>query len=369
MERLRINPRKNWKTQLESIGFHFHTINNNAYWNEGACYYFKKNEIDQLKAASVEMEKLCLEVVDYVIRHACYERLDITEHAWPLIESSWKNEEKAFYGRFDFSYDGVHPPKLLEYNADTPVCLLEASLVQDQWIRDVQPQSNQFNAVHDQLVRMWKSLGFKKIHLATLKMYNEGWFLLPYLAKTIEQAGFETKIIEMNKIMWNDTHFLDHDHEVINTLYKLYPWEWMLYEAYDRILQTGINVIEPAWKMILSNKGLLVLLWELFPNHPNLLPAYFEVDRLNCHYVKKPLFGREGDNISLSYDQGTIANGGQYVKNKFMYQQTHLLPNFDGYYSVIGSWMIGGEPSGVIVREDLSPITTAFSPAVPHFFD
>lgn len=369
MDRLIIKPRENWKSQLDSIGFHYHTLYDQPYWNESACYYFQENEIDDIKKASVEIQKLCLEVVDYVVRNSCYERLHITEHAWPLIESSWKKEEKSFYGRFDFSYDGVHPPKLLEYNADSPVCLLEAGLVQDQWIHDVRPYSNQFNVVHDRLVAMWKDLGFKKIHLACLKMYDEGWYLLPYLAKTIEQAGFESKIIEINKIMWNNTYFLDHDHEVINALYKMYPWEWMLNEAYDRFVQTGISVIEPAWKMILSNKGLLVMLWELFPDHPNLLPAYYEVERFDTHYVKKPNFGREGQNITLNYQGGVIATEGQYEKEKFIYQQVHLLPNFGGHYPVIGSWMIGGEPSGIIVTEDQSPITSGLSPAVPHFFD
>ncbi len=369
MERLKINPRKNWKTQLESIGFHYHTMDDQPYWNETACYYFRQNEIDALKIASLEIEKCCLEVVDYVVRHSCYQRLHITEHAWPLIASSWEKQDKTIFGRFDFSYNGAEPPKLLEYNADSPLCLLEAGLVQDQWLRNVQPHANQCNAVHDRLVNMWKKLGFKKIHLACLEMYQEGWFLLPYLAKTIEEAGFDSKIIEINKVLWNDKHFLDQDNEIINTLFKIYPWEWMLYEAYDRIIQTGIDVIEPAWKMILSNKGLLVLLWELFPDHPNLLPAYFEADRLNSYYVKKPVFGREGENISLTYEGGVITSEGQYGDDQFVYQQTHLLPNFDGNYPVIGSWMIGGEPSGIIVSEDQSPITNGLSPAVPHFFD
>lgn len=32
--------------------------------------------------------------------------------------------------------------------------------------------------------------------------------------------------------------------------------------------------------MVLSNKAILVVLWELFPNHPNLLPAYFSPKEL-----------------------------------------------------------------------------------------
>jgi glutathionylspermidine synthase len=36
------------------------------------------------------------------------------------------------YGRFDLAYRGDGPPKLLEYNADTPTALFEAAVV--QWI-------------------------------------------------------------------------------------------------------------------------------------------------------------------------------------------------------------------------------------------
>ena len=45
--------------------------------------------------------------------------------------------------------------------------------------------------------------------------------------------------------------------------------------------------IEPVWKMMLSNKAILPVLWELFPGHPNLLPSFF--DRQGGTYVKKPL--------------------------------------------------------------------------------
>ena len=38
-------------------------------------------------------------------------------------------------GRFDWSWDGVNPPKLLEYNADTPSLLLESSAISRDWLK------------------------------------------------------------------------------------------------------------------------------------------------------------------------------------------------------------------------------------------
>ena len=37
-----------------------------------------------------------------------------------------------------------------------------------------------------------------------------------------------------------------------------------------------VQLIEPPWKAILSNKGVLPLLWQRHEGHPNLLPAFFD---------------------------------------------------------------------------------------------
>jgi glutathionylspermidine synthase len=87
------------------------------------------------------------------------------------------------------------------------------------------------------------------------------------------------------------------------------------------------------------------------------------------HYVKKPLLGRQGENISLHTDKGLIETGGRYSKGPFIYQQAHLLPNFDGNYPVIGSWLIADQSAGIMIREDDTLITREVSRIVPHFFD
>jgi glutathionylspermidine synthase len=104
--------------------------------------------------------------------------------------------------------------------------------------------------------------------------------------------------------------------------------------------------IEPPWKAILSNKGILPLLWEMAPRHPNLLPAYFEDDparsRLQGRYAKKPLYSREGQNVLLiDGDRVVDRDGGLYGNNGFIVQQLARMPVLDGNYPVIGSWVIG----------------------------
>jgi|APCry1669189768_1035252.scaffolds.fasta_scaffold45528_1 glutathionylspermidine synthase len=65
----------------------------------------------------------------------------------------------------------------------------------------------------------------------------------------------------------------------VGKILKLYPYEWIAREIEaDSLLPHDlkeIDSIEPAWKLVLGNKAILPLLWEMYPDHPNLLPAYF----------------------------------------------------------------------------------------------
>ena len=61
----------------------------------------------------------------------------------------------------------------------------------------------------------------------------------------------------------------------INSIFKLYPWETMLARRVRPPTPCDtykdMRWIEPIWKMLLSNKGILPILWELYPNHALLL--------------------------------------------------------------------------------------------------
>lgn len=370
MERIAITPRADWQVQVESLGFSFHSIDNMTYWDESACYRFSAKQVDELEEATNNIEDLCMEVVEHVIVENRFAEFNIPEYAWPLIAKSWQRRDRPLYGRLDFSYDGVQPPKLLEYNADTPTSLLESSVVQWQWLEQVRPTCDQFNSLHEQLVNAWRYIGAKIVHLSCLEKNEEDFINLAYLADTAAQAGLIPKMLPIERISWNGKDFLDDENAVIKTLFKLYPWEWMLEDEFGKhLVSCEMNIVEPAWKMLLSNKALVVLLWELFPNHPNLLPAFFNPSKLSGDYVKKPLLSREGENVSIYGEKGTILTEGGYDDGHFIYQQAQYLPNFDGNYPVIGSWLVCGNSAGICVREDNTPITTNAGRFIPHFFE
>ena len=155
-------------------------------------------------------------------------------------------------------------------------------------------------------------------------------------------------------------------------MFKLYPWEWMMRETFGASLPgASTQFVEPPWKAILSNKGILPLLWAMFPNHPNLLPAYFEGDEkvaeLGASYARKPLYSREGANVDLVAEGNAVdRDEGPYGAEGFIRQALAPLPQFDGNYAVLGSWLAGEEPCGLNVREDASPITKNSSRFLPH---
>ncbi len=375
MERIIVTPRANWQEKVESLGMTYHTIDGSVYWDESACYRFTSGEIDTLEEATEELQRLCLEAVEQVIRRDLFDRLRIPREFVPFVVRSWEMKEPSLYGRFDLSYDGSAPPKLLEYNADTPTSLLEASVVQWFWLKDLYPEADQFNSIHEKLIDFWREWPYLRngpVHFACAAESAEDLGNTEYLMDTALQGGMEVVHLFIEDIGWDNAarRFVDLDGAPVQTLFKLYPWEWMAREEFGSFLaEAPMRILEPPWKMILSNKGILPILWELFEGHPNLLPSSFGRGGIRGDYVRKPLLSREGGNITISSGEGTVETPGSYGEEGWIYQAYAPLPCFDGNHAVIGSWIIGGVAAGIGIREDTGPVTTNNSRFIPHFFE
>jgi glutathionylspermidine synthase len=166
--------------------------------------------------------------------------------------------------------------------------------------------------------------------------------------------------------------FVDTENRWMGSIFKLYPWENMLHEEFGPSVEESwlyTEWIEPLWKVVLSNKALLAALWELFPDHPNLLPTYLDGPRDMRDYIAKPLHGREGDGIYSVINNETMIDQRKedsYGDEGYVFQQWHELPKFDGNYVVIGSWMIRDKSAGIGIRESDGPVTDYFARFVPH---
>ena len=156
MQRIRSTPRPAWQKTVESQGFHFHTLEEQPYWDESVYYQFTRAEIDELEKATCALDEMCLQAVQHVIEQDLFEKFQIPPRFVPWVRQSWEEDELTIYGRFDLAYDGKSPPKLLEYNADTPTSLLEAAVIQWYWFKDVLPRLDQFNSIHERLIEAWQ---------------------------------------------------------------------------------------------------------------------------------------------------------------------------------------------------------------------
>ena len=374
MQREKLVPRLDWPRKVEELGFHFHTIDG-VYWDERVCYRFTAAEVDTLEAATNELQERCIEAVTRVIERGDYTRFAIPEDFHALIERSWEADEKSLYGRFDLSWDGNGEPKMLEYNADTPTALLEASVVQWYWVQDVFPGADQFNSIHERLIARWQELrgglpADGRVYFTGDASSAEDQGNLDYLRDTAIQAGIQALALDIGDVGWDGKSFVDLEGRPIGALFKLYPWEWMVREQFGtHLLDASMKVIEPPWKMLLSNKAILPVLWEMFPGHPNLLAASFEPGKFTTDFVKKPIYSREGANVAITSGGKTVEAPGDYGDEGFVWQAYHALPDFEGNHTVIGSWIVGEESAGIGIREDDSPITRNSSRFVPHYFE
>ncbi len=422
MQRINSTPRPNWEDIVRGQGLVYsksHKPDGTVYqyWQEGRYYAFASDEITILEGATATLFDMCVEAGDYIVGNPeIMRKMGIPEFAWPQIIKTW-NDEPAYqsvYGRFDFCFDGVNPPKAYEFNADTPTCLTE-SLVQWDWRTDVKPTEDQWNSIWEKLVAGWtrnlalieKKLGFKpKVYFAysSYEESGEDAFNTATLMFACQEAGYETELIFVEDIELgeNDKRFYHgdgQDRTHIDVIFKLYPWEFIVYEDFGKAIFAdmerigkrnaigeyagGTIWIEAPYKMLWSNKGLMAVLWKLFGDSASpsydpekarfLIPTWFEGEQppdLKT-YVRKPLLGREGANVEIVIDGvKSVEIPGDYG-DSWVIQEFTPLPTFNDesgtpWHPVIGAWVIDGDPAGMALRESHGYVTDNLSYFAPH---
>lgn len=371
MERFNMTPRSDYREKIEALGFDFH----GDYWREEAYYRFTPAEIERLEEATREAYRMYCEAAEYIIleKPDFMERmLQIPAEVCERICESWNRDELSLYGRFDFLLDEKGVPRILEFNADTPTSLLEASVIQWQWKEECFPECDQYNGIHEGLVQSWKDIfpAGSNIHFVGALNDHEDTGTLQYLASTAMEAGYSTRVLDINSMNLQNGLFYDPSGECIQKCFKLYPWEWMIDESPDGCL-AQVEWLEPIWKLVMSNKAILSILYELFPDSPYVLPCYLSRPQQGV-FCKKPVFSHEGHNVSVvdirQWEEHALLKEteGDYNTGAYVYQEYVKPVAYSGRYPVIGSWIVGGEPAGIGIRENRTEITDNLSEFVPH---
>lgn len=149
----------------------------------------------------------------------------------------------------------MNPPKLIEYNPDTPQALIEAGAAQLHWIRECFDNDVQWNRLQDAIVERWKVIAGDKtrIHLgySSVEVSGEDAITVAYLADLARAAGLDAQLVELETVDFDSEsdELRTNDGERVEVLFKLFPWEDILMgKQVRRILRTLESTIwiEPA---------------------------------------------------------------------------------------------------------------------------
>ncbi len=338
-----------------------------------------------------------MHATDYVLQNeTLLAKFNIPDVIWPRIQQSWSNRRNQMItGRFDFclTEKGL---KVYEYNADSASCHMECGKIQGLWAKhmacDVGVDAGEM--LFKQLVRAWEDNDVDGLVHILLDDDKEENYHARYMKSAIEKAGIKVKLIEdMNELRWNELgEVVDKEGIAIHWVWKTWAWETALDQLraelmdsdqhhalraskksapklMDVLFRPNTMVIEPLWTLIPSNKAILPVLWEMFPDHPYLLESQFELtDKLqNEGYVCKPIAGRCGSNVVL-FDKNaeTLSEThGRFGQQDSIYQALCCLPTIKGLNAQLCSFNAGGTYAGACVRVDSSLIITNKSDIMP----
>lgn len=347
------------KNYLESIGFSWHTDEDGSDYLDNRFICVSKNEANAYYEAANELYDMFIAAAQNVIDNDRFDELGIPFNLIDAIKMSWENEVHwHLYGRFDFAggLDGK-PIKLIEFNADTPTSLFESAIL--QWA--ILKQNNldehlQFNSIYESLMDNFKRLITLDESVEEFEEHYRGWKILfssvagnkeeelttKLLAHIAKDAGFECDFAYVDEVEFGEEGIFKNG---VNYEYwfKLIPWEEIAIEEGElAMLLTQIMrnqkaiILNPAYTLLFQSKGILKILWELYPNHPLLLESSYEPLQ-GKDFVRKPMFGREGANISIIKDDVKLQeNIGPYGNNKMIYQQYYELNSNENEYYQAG---------------------------------
>jgi len=336
---------------LESLGFVWHTDSDESSYISDELVVLSEKEAEAYYEATNTLYDMYVEAAEHVIEHNLFHEIGIPFNLIDVIKESWENDVHwHLYGRFDLAggVDGK-PIKLLEFNADTPTALFETSIIQWAMLKQNNlEEESQFNGLYEALVDNFKRLVILEEDVSSFEERYDGWKFLftsvrgnseeentvRLLQHIANEAGYETEFAFMDDVEFDEEEGISYQNENYELWFKLIPWEDIALEESDlaMILKNIIAnqkaiLFNPAYTLLFQNKGLLKILWDLYPNHPLLLESSFEPLE-GQKQVKKPVFGREGGSISILDEDGDVIEhvDDDYDNHKMIYQAYTELP-------------------------------------------
>ncbi|MCB2377377.1 glutathionylspermidine synthase family protein [Hymenobacter sp. BT635] len=345
-------------------------------------------EADALLAAADTLYDMMVRAIPDNVPDDLLRLLAIPPNLWAAVRHSWNDDRHwHLYGRFDLA-STPEGPKLIEFNADTATSIPETAVV--QWASLVAAQQDDDER---QANGLFEGLEAQLSHWLGLNSDLESTLLLVHLPDSAEDeancavvaeaaraAGFsqvyvcpvdamQVSVAGQERGVWAEVK--PGEWLRFGFLFKLVPWEILAEEEpqltadlSQLLLSRDVVVANPAYALLLQSKGLLAWLWQVYPHHPLLLEASLE--DLAGRYVRKPLLGREGQNV-VEVDAGRVLyeQPGSFAQQPQVRQRWAELPRDAQQRRYQAGVFWAGEACALSFRRQAGVITN-LSEFVPH---
>jgi len=306
---------------LKKRGLEWMVTGENHDYIADAFVKVSKSEADNLYQATESLQALAYRAMQSILRENLWKEAGIPKNARKLVEYSLHYEYgQHLISRLDFAggFNGV-PLKLLEFNADTCTLIPESEYIQSEHY--IQNKKQLYNPpqchVLDGLVEQFKYIisqhpnKTKSILISTLG-YHEDWANADVIAEAAKKAGFEVvQSMVLDKVIFSPDEgiFIEISEDYFEQFdfwFKLIPWEFIsdeepeLMDILTEIVTKNLAVVmNPAYTMLMQSKAIMKVMYDLDPYNPYLLETTYDKNSFATgQFVKKPIFGRLGENIT-----------------------------------------------------------------------
>jgi glutathionylspermidine synthase len=353
-----------------------------------------KQEIEEIRIATEKLgalffksAKLLRKMSDEVLQDLGFPLVAI-----PFLRFKSISPE-TIISRFDFVKNGSQI-KMLEFNSDTPTFIKECFYINGlvaKHFNQKDPNNNELNllknAVTKAVVESIRTLEIQhqpNVVFTAHHDHMEDWLTCKFLSDIIP---IPTKLVPLNEITLYEDQLIDSDGVPIDVLYRqTYPLEHLIEDCNENGEKVGLKLLElvktkkialinPISAFLLQTKAIQAFIWGLKDDRhfyteedteiieKYMLPTFLDSDPLlgSTHYVEKPVFGREGDTVTIFNLSGevTIKNTQQsYQKELQIYQKYIELPTvtietekgLETLSYLFGSFLIAGNASAIGIR-------------------
>lgn len=331
--------------KLEELGFTWHTDSDGTHYVSDELLLISDAEAKAYYEAANTLYDMYVEAAEYVIDNDLFFELGIPFNLIDPIKTSWENDVHwHIYGRFDLAggIDGM-PIKLIEFNADTPTGLYESAVLQWALLKhNGLDEARQFNSIYDAIARNFRRLvtlfddpdDFEKLYdgwkilFSSVEGNDEEEVTTKLLRQIATDAGFATGFEFLQNVRFDEEGIYDAQNNPYEYWFKLYPWEDIGTDEPELAMLLGsimqnqkAIILNPAYTLLFQSKGMLKILYDLFPDSPYLLETAFE-PLTGKKQVEKRMFGREGANTRILDANGNVLTEteGPYGNYRPIYQ-------------------------------------------------